>query len=181
MSNDPAEHRSTEEIVIVGEFPSVFRVGMLGCVTVIAWFGRLEKASAEVLARVTVDCVARLQGRVGSSVHLVDARVKLPDADAREVLAQIMRTSARDVACVSVVVDGGGFWASAMRSFITSLSVLAPRSVELHAHASIDQVLAWLPPEHHKRTGVTVQRDALERLLLTGKGWQDDAARTPRD
>jgi hypothetical protein len=169
-----------QEISIIGEAPRVFRVATLGHVTVTAWFGQLDKASAHVLARLNDDVIARLKGERVSSVHLVNNRVKLPDADARDVLAKIMRDSAKSVACATVIIDGGGFWASALRSFITGLRVLAPGSIDLHAHASIAEVLAWLPAEHFKRAGTQVEAAELERLLLAGKRWQELEALTPK-
>ena len=82
-----------------------------------------------------------------------------------------MRDSAAGIACVAVIIDGSGFWASALRGFITGLQVLAPGTLDLHAHASIDQVLAWLPTEHHKRTGVQLDVKPIALLLRAGKSW----------
>jgi hypothetical protein len=181
LNKQPKRALDTDEIAIMGEVASVFRVGLLGQLTVTVWFGRPDKAAALVLSRISDDCIARMHGEQGSSVHLVNARVKLPDADARDVLAQIMKNSGNAVACAAVVVDGGGFWASALRSFITGLRVLAPGTVDLHAYASIQEVLAWLPAEHHKRTGKTLAVEQVERLLSLGKTWQDQEALSSRD
>jgi hypothetical protein len=169
-----------QEIAIIGEAPRVFRVAMLGRLALTAWFGQLDKASAQVLARVNDDVITRLNGERCSSVHLVNTRVKLPDADARDVLAKIMRDSVKSVACATVIIDGGGFWASALRSFITGLRVLAPGSIDLHAHASIAEVLAWLPAEHFKRAGTQVDAAQLERLLVAGKRWLEQEALTAK-
>jgi hypothetical protein len=180
VSIQPDPSAGLQEIAIIGEAPGVFRVAMLGHLTVTAWFAQLDKASAHVLARVNDDLIARLKGERVSSVHLVNNRVKLPDAGARDVLAKIMRDSAKSVACVTVIIDGDGFWASALRSFVTGLRVLAPGSIDLHAHASIAEVLAWLPPEHFKRAGTHVDAGQLERLLVAGKRWQEAEALTSK-
>jgi hypothetical protein len=180
VSNQADPSPGTQEIAIIGEAPRVFRAGQLGHLTVTSWFGQLDKPSAQVLARVNDDIIARMKGERVSSVHLVNNRVKLPDADARDVLAKIMRDSIKSVACATVIIDGGGFWASALRSFITGLRVLAPGSIDLHAHASIAEVLAWLPAEHFKRAGTHVDAAELERLLSTGKHWQEQEALTAK-
>jgi hypothetical protein len=163
----------------VGEAPNVFRIGLLGNVAVTVWLGRLDRAAAQVFARVTTQALDMLQGARGSSVQMINDRVQLPDADTRDVLVQLMRDSAPRTACVSIIIDGRGFWASAVRGFVTSLGVLAPRSFDIHAHTSSAEVIAWLPAEHHKRTGVTIVPEQLEQLLLVGKGWLDEATRGP--
>jgi hypothetical protein len=149
---------------------------MLGRLTVTAWFDQLDKPSAQVLARVNDDLIARLAGERVSSVHLVNSRVKLPDAETREMLAKIMRDSTTALACATVIIDGGGFWASALRSFVTGMRVLAPGSIDLHAHASVAEVMTWLPAEHLKRTGTPIDTEQLERLLQAGKQWQEREA-----
>jgi hypothetical protein len=180
VSNQPDRSAGTPEIEIVGEAPGVFRVGMLGRLTVTVWFDRLDTASAQVLARVNDELIARLAGERISSVHMVNNRVKLPDAEALDMLAKIMRDSGNTIACATVIIDGGGFWASALRSFVTGMRVLAPGSIDLHAHASIAEVLAWLPAEHFKRAGTHLEVEQLERLLLAGKGWQAQEALTAK-
>jgi hypothetical protein len=180
LGKTPNRAPDTDEIAIMGEVASVFRVGLLGQLTVTVWFARPDKAAALTLSRVSDDCIARMRGELGSSVHMVNARVKLPDAETRDVLAQIMKNTGNALACAAVIVDGGGFWASALRSFVTGLRVLAPGTVDLHAYASIQEVLAWLPAEHHKRTGKTLAVEQVERLLSLGKSWQEQDALSSR-
>ena len=164
------------ELAVVGECPGVFRVGMYLNLAVTAWFGRLDKPAAQVLAQVTRTVLERLNGGRGMSVHLVDDRVQLPEPSTREDLVQIMRDSAQ-FACVSVIVDGRGFWASAFRGFITSVRVLGPRSYRVHEHGSIAEAVAWIPAEAQKLTGVTLDPAVLERALSTAKHWQEQFRR----
>jgi len=164
------------KVVVVGEYPNVFRIGLLGHAAVTVWLGKLHRAAAVSFARVTSEALDMMHGERGSSVQMIDERVQLPDVDTRDVLVKIMRDSAPRTACVSIVIDGGGFWASAVRGFVTSLGVLAPRTFDIHAHASIAQVLDWLPVEHHKRTGVSLDPAQLAHLLAVGKQWQQEAA-----
>lgn len=174
----PSSAQPGDDVVLVGEAPHSFRTGILGNVTVTAWFGRLDLTAAQMLGRVTEDVIRRLGGQRGSSVHLVDAEIGFPDALTREQLAQISRSSAEQMGCVCVVLDGQGFWVSAFRGVLTSLHALAPKAFDIHASASTAEVVSWLPKEHLKRTGATIRPEALQRLLETGERWRHEARAT---
>ena len=165
--------RLSDPIVIVGEMPLAFRIGMLGPVVVTCWFGPADAAAARGLARVTNDVIARQQGQRFSNVHLIDRRVRIPDAETRAVLVQLAHDTAAHIACVGVIIEGEGFWASAVRGVITGLRAITPRSAHIHAYASIAQIVDWLPSEHEKRTGVPIDRGQVEYLLQEAKRWRD--------
>ena len=167
----------SDPIVIVGEMPHAFRIGMVGPVVATRWFGPADAAAARALARVTSDVIARQQGQRFSNVHLIDRRVRIPDAETRGVLVQLGHETAGHLACVGVIIEGEGFWASAVRGVITGLRVITP-SLDIHAHASIAQVLNWLPSEHEKRTGVPIDRAQVEHLLREAKRWRDAESRS---
>jgi hypothetical protein len=78
-----------------------------------------------------------------------------------------MRDYADQIGCVAVVLGGGGFWASALQSFITGMRLVAPRSYDLRVHEHTDEVASWLPAVHHKRTNVMVDPHELRTVLRT--------------
>jgi hypothetical protein len=64
-----------------------------------------------------------------------------------------------------VVSLRGGFWASALRSVITGMFVLAKTENEIRINSSTEEVLAWLPDANERKTGVAVDREELRRVL----------------
>ena len=167
-------HGLAPDVEIVGEAPKVFRMAIVCQVAAVGWFGPVDKQSAETLAQLMRQVVMRAPTERFSVVHVVNSRVGVPDAETREVLAEISRYSTVHVACALVILAGAGFWASAVRSVMTSLRVMTQGTFDLRAHASIAETVAWLPAEHLKRTGVTITPLQLEHLLSTAQGWTAD-------
>jgi hypothetical protein len=92
----------------------------------------------------------------------------LPAPDVRAHFVDALKKNAENLACVAVVVAGTGFWTSALRSFVTGLRWLAPRSFEFRMDSTVEDVAKWLPAEHATRTGVELDR---RRLVQVIEGW----------
>jgi len=91
--------------------------------------------------------------------------VGLPTAEAREGLRELMASRADRRACLGVVVTGGGFWMSAMRSFMTGLRVVSPVRTDIGFHTSMAESAAWLAGPHQRRTGVRLSPASLLRAM----------------
>ncbi len=65
---------------------------------------------------------------------------------------------------------GGGFWNSALRSAITGVLMLTPRSFPVRIHNTIDEVVGWLPDEHLRRTKVRLSPAELAAALQAAQG-----------
>jgi hypothetical protein len=103
-----------------------------------------------------------------SNVHVVESGVGLPSPEVRELLLGLMRRRADRRACLGVVPAGSGFWASTLRSFVTGMRLVSPRSFEIGVHASLAQVADWLPDVHYAKTGVQLDpRTLLDMLVRT--------------
>jgi hypothetical protein len=104
-----------------------------------------------------------------STVHVISAGLPLATAGAREVLSALMKKHGVVMACVGTVLEGTGFWASATRSMIVGLQLLAPNSVAMRTYASIAEVAAWLPKPHAQRTGIVLEPPELEQSIATAR------------
>jgi hypothetical protein len=62
-------------------------------------------------------------------------------------------------------MGGDGFWASAVRSFVTGLSVLVRGPFELGIFGQLDELAQWLPEIHGSRTGVSMLSSELIQVL----------------
>ncbi len=123
---------------------------------VVAWAKAATLEISKKLEAVAVELI-RTHPQGISSVHVILDKTPLPPADARNHLREITERYAANVACMGTVIDGGGFWASAMRSFLTSLHWLSRRPFKAHYASSIAELADWLPSHHALKTGVIIQ------------------------
>jgi hypothetical protein len=101
-----------------------------------------------------------------SSVQVISNSPPLPTGEAREKLIAMTRLHSATVACIGTVLEGSGFWASAVRSFIVGIRLVVPRTFEMQTYASIPELARWLAAPHAARTGVTLDPREVERALM---------------
>jgi hypothetical protein len=174
---DRAAHdAATEHQNISGSYPGVYQVQLWKNVSICAWVGKATVPATSELGQITQRTIATLGPKQRFSiVHLVAAGLELPDSGSRGALVQIIKDYADHIGCAAVVLGGSGFWASAMRSFITGMRVLAPRTFDLRVHGEIEELLDWYPAEHEKRTGVAIDPAAFLAALTRSRDWQRGA------
>jgi hypothetical protein len=155
--------------------PGTCRIAVLRNVMIVHWTSR---ATAEAAGRLTAatDHVLETYPAGLSAVHVLATTAGLPTPEGRAGLIQIMNEKAAQIACVAVVVGGTGFWASAMRSFITGLRFVSPRNFDLRLHGTLEEVLMWLPKQHAKVTGVAIDERQLMRTLESVATWPDEGS-----
>ncbi|HKP63048.1 MAG TPA: hypothetical protein VJV78_40205 [Polyangiales bacterium] len=155
-----------DPFAVIGEFPGAQRTWLWCNVMITCWYGTPSAAAADRLAEWTEPILASLPPSAKISyVHLITSKLKMPDAATRSsLLASTQRYASRS-GVSGVVVPGGGFWASAIRSFVTGIAVLAPRELDLRIFGAIPELVPWFAGEHAKRTGVHIDGDELMRLL----------------
>jgi hypothetical protein len=100
-----------------------------------------------------------------SNLHVIWDDPPLPGADTRKLLQRQLNDYATPLACLGVVLEGTGFWASAVRSFVIGLRILAPRSFEMNITGSIQDLVTWAVPIHNAATAHPVAVAALTKVL----------------
>ena len=155
----------------MGGTPDVNQVWLWRNVFVISWLGKPTPESASSLGPLVEELMPRIAAEKLSFIHLVPNNLPLPEADTREALLALSRTYKQITACVAVIIAGGGFWASAIRGFVTGIRVLAPREFDVRMYKSISELLSWFPDEHGRKTSVqldaTELAEQLERVAST--------------
>lgn len=91
-----------------------------------------------------------------SNVTLVMRETELPGPEARVALEELTAQYARYIHSVALVIDGDGFWASMIRSFLTGLHLLRGHGYRCKAFPSAAEANPWLVPVHNAETGVSV-------------------------
>ncbi|HMI82768.1 MAG TPA: hypothetical protein VK550_01680 [Polyangiaceae bacterium] len=131
----------------------------------VRWESAADISAVERLAKVSTDLAAEQLQIRRSTVHIIADGAGLPTPAARAGFIDLMKQHAGRLACVAIVVGGTGFLASAMRSLMTGMRLLSPRSFNYRLHGSIDEVVKWLPAEHLARTGEQIDPRRLARVL----------------
>jgi hypothetical protein len=99
----------------------------------------------------------------------------LPEPAVRERFSELLGKNPKTLACVGVLLEGRGFWASAIRSFLLGLRVVSPRSVQMQAFSTSREVASWLTEPHATRTGVRIAAQELELVLDRSRASVDGA------
>ena len=133
---------------------------------VVTWTTRGTGPLVDLLAAET-DVFAKAHSEGFSVIHVIAKNPPLPTSEARDKLIAETQKFAPQLACVGTVLEGSGFWASAVRSFVVGIRLLVPRTFEMQTYASIAEIAAWLPPLHTARTGVAMTPTELEHVLVT--------------
>jgi hypothetical protein len=97
-----------------------------------------------------------------SNVTLVMRNTELPGAEAKASLEVLTARYARAIHSVALVVDGDGFWASMIRSFLTGLHLLRGNGYRCKAFATPAEATPWLLPRHNADTGVALSEDEMK-------------------
>ena len=161
----PAAPASTTGVITLRVEPRIYYYSAWQNLTLAVWVGQATGASVRSLAGISREMLRRHPEGHSSVVFILD-KIPAPAPDAREVLDKVFH-SRNDLACVSVVVDGSGFWASGMRSMMGNAhrAAAGATSTMLRLNTSIDEVVDWMPAEHARRTGVELEREAFTRAL----------------
>ena len=142
----------------------------------IAWHAQATGSAVARVARLTRVVCEEFPGGM-STIHLIRNCAPLPTAEARTGFVEMMNAHRDALRNVAIMIEGSGFRASTMRSAITAMRFVSPRSFELRIHRDASEVLQWLPAAHTSSTGIDLPRDSLHRMLTQAE--QANAAATP--
>jgi hypothetical protein len=159
--------RNLDQPIVLDSEPGAFIFGGWKNVFVGIWESQATKPAVDRMIRATTT-LNDLHPMGRSTIHVVAHGAGLPTTEVRAHFVKALKMNADKLACVAVVVVGTGFWTSALRSFVTGLRWLAPRSFDFRMNSSIEDVAKWLPAEHARRTGVELDR---RRLVHVIEGW----------
>jgi hypothetical protein len=170
---------AAQEPQLLDEQPDRFAFFGWKNITIVTWSSTPD---AEAIKRLASVGERRIREHPESltDVHLVLGKISFPDAATREVLVAESRKAAPHLGTVGVVIGGEGFWASAIRGFVTSVHMLVPGHFQLRLFGRVDELVEWLPAVHESRTGVRVSaaqlRGALDHVHAHVRGTATRAA-----
>lgn len=100
-----------------------------------------------------------------SIIQVIPDGAPLPTDEAKDLLLEMTETGGKSLACLAYVMSGEGFWASAMRSYLTSVHWVRQRPFVPRILPTIEDVAVWLPSVHRERTGVDVSAEEMLEVL----------------
>jgi hypothetical protein len=161
---EAARRARLDEPTVLDSEPGAFLFGGWKNLFIGVWESQATLSAVERMVKAS-ESVRERHATGHSTIHIVAQGAALPTAEVRAHLVRALNDRAEQIACVSVVVGGTGFWTSALRSFVTGLRWLAPRSFDFRLSGSVQEVARWLPVEHNKRTGIDIDSKRLIQVL----------------
>lgn len=153
-----------DELRLLDHEPARFAFFAWNNITVMVWLALPDATDVARLIKMGEGRAAEQSAKL-SDVHLVPHKVGLPDAEARDALLRASRSGARHLAAVGVWLAGAGFWASAVRGFVTSLNVVLKAPFELRMFGDQKDLAEWLAPLHTERTGIEITVPRLRDVM----------------
>ena len=111
---------------------------------VVMWVGSGE-ANEQEIGRLhdTLNSITPTGGKMGLLLWLPH-RAAAPTGPGRARAARLFRDVGPNLTAFAVITEGGGFWASAIRSIITGLNLATRNSFAFKAFPSLDLAAPWL-------------------------------------
>jgi hypothetical protein len=164
MSRERSSLRALEPASLLDIDPGRFRYSAWRNISIGVWADQATAEAAQRVLRVSHLMAGRYAKGHSSIVFVLDG-TPAPTPEANEVFAKVYDDKISDLACMAIVIEGGGFWASRIRSTITSLRMSTPGAMMVRVADNVEHVLDWLPAEHTFRTGINVTASELKAVL----------------
>jgi len=146
--------------------PGRFRFSLWRNVSMTTWTAQATLEAGHRILRLSRQLNLELpQGR--SLIMFVCAGAPVPEQAASELLTEVYNRKLSGIVCIATVLEGSGFWASAILSKITSMRIAGGNDMAVRTQETIDEVVKWLPREHEQRTGVKLDPDELKAVMIS--------------
>jgi hypothetical protein len=130
---------------------------------IVVWATQATALHAQEMAKLSEE-IGKTHTR-GSNVSLAVNRAPLPTYEARRALHELTLRYEKNIICSATLIEGTGFWASAVRSLVTSLHLVGRWSFDLKTFSDIDTLSEWLAPIHTRATGTCIEPKELAGAL----------------
>jgi hypothetical protein len=142
------------------------------------WSSPPTAEAVDVMSELTERSVSDCPGGI-ASIHWLAEGVGLPTAEARIGLGELVKRYPRHVICAAVLLPGGGFWASATRSALTGIMLLAPRSFALRFFGEPRELCAHVVGELARREQPAPEVEHLQAIVAEARADFGHASATP--
>lgn len=133
--------------------PDVFAYYAWKNVTIGVYVGQLTVPAVHRLLDMSSE-IARAYPSGRSSVVFVLDQLPGPTLEAQKEMKRIYEIEG--LKCTATILEGTGFWASAIRSMTANLHRAADTGMTVRVNTSLEEVLAWLPQVHARATAIAL-------------------------
>jgi hypothetical protein len=126
------------------------------------WASQPNAPAVEIVGKLTERSLLECPKGI-ASIHCIANGAGLPTSEARAQLAEIAKRYDRHLLCVAILLRGDGFWASAVRSALTGIVLLAPRAYQMRFYGELTPLSRFVTEQVQQRTG-----EAHDRAQLLG-------------
>ena len=116
------------------------------------WASQPDARAVDLLGKLTERSAQECPNGI-ASIHWIANGAGLPTPEARSQLAEIAKRWDRHLLCVGVLLRGDGFWASAVRSALTGIVLLAPRAYQMRFYGELSPLTRFVSEQVQQRTG----------------------------
>ena len=152
MSQATGTLRPSVRAALLDYEPGRFRYSAWNNISVGVWADQATLEAAQRVIRIS-KWMAQHHPQGHSNIIFVLDGTPAPTPEANQVFAQVYDEKFSDLACLGIVIEGSGFWASRMRSTITGQRLSTPGKVRVRVSDDVDSLVDWMLPEHAARTG----------------------------
>jgi hypothetical protein len=121
-------------------------------ISIAVWVGQATRQAVEALLEAQKKLIdAHPNGH--SAVTFILDGLPAPTPDAHALITKVF-AARNQLACLAIILEGSGFWASGLRSMLNNSHRQAGGPAALQVATSLESVVTWFSEEHKKRTGV---------------------------
>jgi N-acetylglucosamine kinase-like BadF-type ATPase len=160
-----------DQLALIDSEPGKFAFYTWQNIIIVVWLNQATGAAVKRLIDVTQSMADAHPDGI-SKVHIIFDGAGVPTSEARSGFVNLIKKFGKQLACVEVVMLGGGFWASAMRAAVTGIKMIAPQLFPIRIHGSLAEAAQALQTDHLKQTRVQVDPDMLLGVLETAQRQQ---------
>jgi hypothetical protein len=160
---------AANELVTLASDPGHFWFGGWRYVNIVVWGPACSVKHVALIERTNVARTgAHPKGL--STVHVITPAANTPDAKMRDDLNEMHERWGHTVACGAIVIERGGLAGLAMRSAITTMTMLAPKNYRVKVFETVDEAAPWVSEQHTRVTSVPLTAAELQEVLRKARG-----------
>lgn len=148
----------------LGGEPGVLQMFLYGNLLIFVWLDQATEGSVARL-REAGRYVAKTGMPIVGMVSWLTPDRPMPDPDTRRRVVEANREAFPNLAYSALILNGNGFWASAVRATLNGMRLLSPRRVDMRFDACIEDTAVWLPDVHRTRTGRRIPAETFTQIV----------------
>ena len=142
----------SSELALLAREPKCYAFYRWQNIAINVWATQPSAAAVDVLSELTERSLMECPGGI-ASIHCIAQGAGLPLPDARARLGELARRYDKHLLCVGVLLQGDGFWASALRSALSGIVLLAPRGYTLRFYGDVQELSRFVAEQIQQRKG----------------------------